>query len=202
MARSKVKSRSDHDIAHLHPLTNVPTKYQLPTHYGFWDAAHTNFYDKKFFNVKSTFIGEKKFLLWQTQDASSIILCGGLLLKQPMYFQEIYYGSGPIRFTDTTMSYQNKRLPTDTFWLEASPLTLGLLFLTACRNAGSLAALKVSSTMSEKWPLKNWEAANSGRKEPTKQQHTRFSWTGNKTNDKCKYTLQKISCFQQSIIQC
>ena len=23
--RSKVKSRSDHDIAHLHPLTNVPT---------------------------------------------------------------------------------------------------------------------------------------------------------------------------------
>ena len=33
MARSKVKSRSDHDIAHLH-LTNVPTKYQLPTPYG------------------------------------------------------------------------------------------------------------------------------------------------------------------------
>ena len=29
MARSKVKSRSHHDIAHLHPLTNVPTKYQL-----------------------------------------------------------------------------------------------------------------------------------------------------------------------------
>ena len=33
-ARSKVKSRSDHDVAHLHPLTNVPTKYQLPTLYG------------------------------------------------------------------------------------------------------------------------------------------------------------------------
>ena len=33
-ARSKVKSRSDHDIAHLHPLTNVPSKYQLPTPYG------------------------------------------------------------------------------------------------------------------------------------------------------------------------
>ena len=31
-ARSKVKSLSDHDIAHLHPLTNIPTKYQLPTH--------------------------------------------------------------------------------------------------------------------------------------------------------------------------
>ena len=27
MARSKVKSRSDHDVAHLHLLTNVPTKY-------------------------------------------------------------------------------------------------------------------------------------------------------------------------------
>ena len=26
MARSKVKSRSHHDVAHLHPLTNVPTK--------------------------------------------------------------------------------------------------------------------------------------------------------------------------------
>ena len=37
MARSKVKSRSHHDIAHLHPLTNVPTKYQLPTPYGFRD---------------------------------------------------------------------------------------------------------------------------------------------------------------------
>ena len=34
-ARSKVKSLPDHDIAHLHPLTNIPTKYQLPTPYGF-----------------------------------------------------------------------------------------------------------------------------------------------------------------------
>ena len=34
-ASSKVKSKSHHDVAHLHPLTNVPTKYQLPTHYGF-----------------------------------------------------------------------------------------------------------------------------------------------------------------------
>ena len=34
-ARSKLKSRSDHDVAHLHILTNVPTKYQLPTPYGF-----------------------------------------------------------------------------------------------------------------------------------------------------------------------
>ena len=34
-ARSKVKSRSDYDVAHLQPLTNVPTKYQLPTPYSF-----------------------------------------------------------------------------------------------------------------------------------------------------------------------
>ena len=33
-ARSKVKSRSHHDVAHLHPPTSVPTKYQLPTPYG------------------------------------------------------------------------------------------------------------------------------------------------------------------------
>ena len=26
---AKVKSRSYYDVAHLHPLTNVPTKYQL-----------------------------------------------------------------------------------------------------------------------------------------------------------------------------
>ena len=31
-ARLKVKSRSYHDIAHLHPLTNIPIKYQLPTY--------------------------------------------------------------------------------------------------------------------------------------------------------------------------
>ena len=33
--------RSDHDVAHLHPLTNVPTKYQLPTSYGFRDTGRT-----------------------------------------------------------------------------------------------------------------------------------------------------------------
>ena len=43
-ARSKVKSRSDHDVAHLHPLTNVPTKCQLPTPYSFRDIARTRFY--------------------------------------------------------------------------------------------------------------------------------------------------------------
>ena len=43
MARPKVKSKSDHDVAHLHPLTNVPTKYQLPTPYGFRDIAGQDF---------------------------------------------------------------------------------------------------------------------------------------------------------------
>ena len=38
-----VKSRSRHDAAHPHPLTNVPTKYQLPTPYSFRDTGQTNF---------------------------------------------------------------------------------------------------------------------------------------------------------------
>ena len=44
MTRSKVKSRSHHDVAHLHPLTNVPTKHQLPIPYGCQDTARTRFY--------------------------------------------------------------------------------------------------------------------------------------------------------------
>ena len=44
MARSKVKSRSDHGAAHLHPLANIPTKYQPPTPHGFRDIARTRFY--------------------------------------------------------------------------------------------------------------------------------------------------------------
>ena len=40
----KVKSWSHHDFAHLHPLTNVQTKYQVPTPYGFQDIARTRFY--------------------------------------------------------------------------------------------------------------------------------------------------------------
>ena len=43
MERSEVKSRSHHDVAHLQPLTNVPTKYQLPGPYGFQDIAWTRF---------------------------------------------------------------------------------------------------------------------------------------------------------------
>ena len=41
--RSKVESRSHHDVAHLQPLTNVPTKYQHPTPYGFRDIAWIDF---------------------------------------------------------------------------------------------------------------------------------------------------------------
>ena len=44
MTRSKVKSRSHHGVAHLQPLTNVPTKYQLLTPYSFRDIAQTIFY--------------------------------------------------------------------------------------------------------------------------------------------------------------
>ena len=44
MTRSKVKLRSHHDNTHLWPLTNVPTKYQLPTPYGFRDIARITFY--------------------------------------------------------------------------------------------------------------------------------------------------------------
>ena len=40
----KVKSRSHHDVAHLHPLTNIPSKYQLPTPHSFRDIAQTRFY--------------------------------------------------------------------------------------------------------------------------------------------------------------
>ena len=44
MARSKIKSRSHHDVAHLHPLTNVPIKYQLHTPYGSRDRARETLY--------------------------------------------------------------------------------------------------------------------------------------------------------------
>ena len=40
---AKVKSRSHYDVAHLHPLTNVPTKYQLHTPYSFQDIARPGF---------------------------------------------------------------------------------------------------------------------------------------------------------------
>ena len=44
ITRSKVKSTSHHDGAQLQPLTNIPTKYQLPTPYSFQDIVRTRFY--------------------------------------------------------------------------------------------------------------------------------------------------------------
>ena len=46
-ARSNVKSRSHHDVAHLQPLTNVPAKYQLPTPYGCRDIDRTRFLNSR-----------------------------------------------------------------------------------------------------------------------------------------------------------
>ena len=57
MARSKVKSRSQRDVTHLHPLTNVTTKRKLPTPYSFRDIAQTGFY--------------KSRSLWQVQRSKS-----------------------------------------------------------------------------------------------------------------------------------
>ena len=44
MARSKLKLRIHHDFAHLQPLTNVCTKYELLTLYSFRGIARTTFY--------------------------------------------------------------------------------------------------------------------------------------------------------------
>ena len=43
MVRSKVKSRSNYEVAQLHLLTNVPMKYEFPLPYGFRDIAQSNF---------------------------------------------------------------------------------------------------------------------------------------------------------------
>ena len=39
--------------SYLHPLTNVPTKYQLPTPYSSWDIARTRFYRSKSLRQRS-----------------------------------------------------------------------------------------------------------------------------------------------------
>ena len=74
MTMSKVKSRSHHDIAHLQPLSNVSTNYQLPALYGFIDIAQT-----KILKVKS---------LWQDQRSNQ----GNTMTfytynPQPIYYQ-------------------------------------------------------------------------------------------------------------------
>ena len=43
----KVKSRSHHDTAHLYPLSNVPTKCQIPTPYRSRDIVRTRFYKSR-----------------------------------------------------------------------------------------------------------------------------------------------------------
>ena len=43
MAKSKVKSWSDHDVAHLQPPTDVDTIYKLPTPYSCRDIAKQDF---------------------------------------------------------------------------------------------------------------------------------------------------------------
>ena len=42
--RGNKLSNNKNDVAHLQPLANVPTKYQLPTPYHFQDIAQTRFY--------------------------------------------------------------------------------------------------------------------------------------------------------------
>ena len=46
-ARSQVKWRSDHVVAHLQPPTNVPTMYQLPTPYSYQGIALTWIYKSR-----------------------------------------------------------------------------------------------------------------------------------------------------------
>ena len=44
MTRSKLKSRMQHYVLHLQPLSNVPAKHQPPTLNGFRDIAQIKFY--------------------------------------------------------------------------------------------------------------------------------------------------------------
>ena len=60
VTRPRVNSRSHQDVAHLHPLTNVPTKHQLPTPYGFSDIAQT-----RFSNSRSLRQGQIKVTPWR-----------------------------------------------------------------------------------------------------------------------------------------
>ena len=52
MVKGQIKSH--HALAHLHPLTNVPTKYPLPTPYSFLNIAHN-----KMSKVKVTIVRSK-----------------------------------------------------------------------------------------------------------------------------------------------
>ena len=52
-ARTNVKSRSNYDEAQRHTLTNVPTKYEIPTPYGVQDMARTRFFKIKVSTARS-----------------------------------------------------------------------------------------------------------------------------------------------------
>ena len=44
LLQGQMSNQCHHDVAHLHPLTNVPTKYPLPIPDSFQDIAQTRFY--------------------------------------------------------------------------------------------------------------------------------------------------------------
>ena len=52
MARSKVKSMSHSDVAHLQPSTNVPIKYQFPKPYDFRDIPGQDFIGQGYYHDK------------------------------------------------------------------------------------------------------------------------------------------------------
>ena len=56
----KVKPRSHHEVAPLYPITNVPTKDQLPTPYSFRYIARTGFSNSRSLQVK----GQIKVIPW------------------------------------------------------------------------------------------------------------------------------------------
>ena len=47
---TKVKLRSHTDVAYPQPLSNVPTRYQLPTLHSFRDIARQNFRGQGYYN--------------------------------------------------------------------------------------------------------------------------------------------------------
>ena len=51
--KTKVKSRLNHDEAQMHFLTNVPSKWELPTPCGFQDMAQTRFIKVKVITARS-----------------------------------------------------------------------------------------------------------------------------------------------------
>ena len=63
--RSKVISRSHHDVAQVRPLSNVPTKYKLPIPYRFRDIAQIPFIFKSIAHEK------KKEKLYYTSFSTS-----------------------------------------------------------------------------------------------------------------------------------